>query len=266
MKGLPGMRKDQLEQDIAALLEDPQYAGHPLREALAALDGRYRDNIVQIEKLTSIADGFQMVARQKDQSVAERYRKQIRQMQKIARIADHYQGMLRSSNELLKAASTHDHLTGLPNRRLMIERLTSEESSVDRRRPPFSVALIDIDHFKKINDDYGHDAGDSLLITISNALSDSLRDSDLCARWGGEEFLVLLPETTGEGAHTIADRLRVDIAALRTADIPAEIQTTVSIGLAEHRPATPYTETIKRADQALYEAKRSGRNRIGLAE
>jgi len=260
------MRKDQLEQNIATLLADPQYEGHALRDALAALDERYREHIIQIEKLTSIADGFQTVARQKDQSVAERYRKQIRQMQKIARIADHYQGMLRSSNELLKAASTHDHLTGLPNRRLMIERLTSEESSVDRRRPPFSIALIDIDHFKTINDDYGHDAGDTLLIVISAALTESLRDSDLCARWGGEEFLILLPETTGEGAHNIADRIRLQIEALRTPAIPAEAHTSVSIGLAEHRPTTSYTETIKRADRALYEAKRGGRNRIALAE
>lgn len=264
--GFPTMRKDQLEHDIAELLADSQYENHPLREALAALDERYRDHIAQIERLTSIADGFQMVARQKDQSVAERYRKQIRQMQKIARIADHYQGMLRSSNELLKAASTHDHLTGLPNRRLMIERLTSEESSVDRRRPPFSLALIDIDHFKSINDDFGHDAGDKLLIRISSVLSESLRDSDLCARWGGEEFLILLPETSGEGAHVIADRLRLQIATLKTEDIPDTVQTTVSIGLAEHRAATSYTETIKRADKALYEAKRGGRNRIALAE
>lgn len=259
------MSDDQLEQRIKELLDDPEYEAHPLRAVLAELNDRYHDNIAQIERMTSISDGFQAAARLQNLSVAERYRKQIRQMQKIARIADRYQDMLLDSNAQLKAASTHDQLTGLPNRRLMIERLTAEASSVDRRREAFSLALIDIDHFKKINDAYGHDAGDALLVSIAGALRETLRDYDLCARWGGEEFLILLPETDGAGALVIAERLRSIIENLRTNGVPEGAQPSVSIGLAEHRPQTEYSETIKRADVALYGAKHAGRNRISLA-
>lgn len=255
-----------LEQEIAELLKDPQYQGHPLCEALETLFQRYQDHLNQIERLTSISDSYHAVVRERSQSLDERFRKQMRQLQKIVRISDHYHDMLRESNDALKQASTHDPLTGLPNRRFMYERLNAEAASVDRRRSPFSIAAVDIDHFKTINDECGHAVGDAALVNVANALSETLRVYDVCARWGGEEFLILLPETRGEAALEIASRLRVTVDNLVHSELPEGMKVSISIGIAEHPRDAPYEETIKRADQALYAAKRAGRNRIVLAD
>jgi diguanylate cyclase len=260
------MRDDaQLENQIAELLNDPQYAGHPAREALAALFAHYQDQLTQLEKLTTISDGYQQVLRERNQSLAERYRKQIKQLQKIVRISDHYQQMLRELNETLKVASTQDPLTNLANRRLMLDRLNAEAALFERHKQPFSLALADADFFKSINDEHGHETGDTALVAIARALSGALRAYDVCARWGGEEFLMLLPETDGANAQNLANRLRLTVEAIDTSALPSGIHLSISIGVAEHRPGATITETIRRADNALYEAKNSGRNRVVLA-
>ncbi|MBV9865867.1 MAG: biofilm regulation diguanylate cyclase SiaD [Abitibacteriaceae bacterium] len=260
------MRDDgQLEHDIAQLLDDPQYAGHPLREALGALLQRYDDQLTQLERLTSISDGYQSVLRARNESLTERYRKQIRQLQKIVRISDHYQKMLQETNEALKVASSQDPLTGLPNRRLMMERLKSEAALVARNKSPFSLALLDIDHFKRINDEYGHDIGDAALTSTARALCAGVRAYDFCARWGGEEFMVLLPETSGESAMEISSRVCMSVSTLQHSSLPADKRISVSIGVAEHAPGSEIAETIKQADLALYKAKHAGRNRVMLA-
>lgn len=253
-----------LDQEIAALLADAQYAGHPLRAALAALMAHQQEQITQLERLTSISDGYQSVLQQRNQSLAQRHQKQVRQLQKIVRISDHYQGSMRDLNEALKIASTQDPLTGLFNRRLMLERLKAEEALAKRRQTPFSIAMIDIDHFKRINDEFGHDVGDTVLVQFALALTGALRAYDICARWGGEEFLVLLPETSGPEALEIANRLRILIEELQIPAMPAAMPLSVSIGLAQHDPESDTTRTMKRADDALYQAKRSGRNRVVL--
>lgn len=257
----------QLENEIQSLLDDPQYEGHPLREALGALFQQHKDQITDLERLTAISDGYHSALRERNQSLAERYRKQIRQLQKIVRISDHYHEMLRDMNETLKVASTHDPLTGLPNRRLMMERLASQVGLAARRQVPFSVAVADIDFFKRINDVFGHDVGDRVLVGIAQAMNSTLRAYDVCARWGGEEFLILLPETTEPGALAIAERLRVTVAEFKFNIAEAEnpIQTTVSVGVATHQLYATLNETIKRADQALYQAKDLGRNRVVVA-
>lgn len=255
-----------LEQNIAELLADPQFDGHPVREALSALFEQYQDHLTQIERLTSISDGYQSVMRERNRSLGDRYRKQMRQLQKIVRISDHYQEMMRDLNKALKTASTQDPLTGLPNRRLILERLNGEVALVERRDTPFSLALVDVDHFKRINDAFGHDTGDRALIAIAHALTTGLRAYDVCARWGGEEFLILLPETPGPAAVAIAERLRVLVDTLHDPQLPEGIEFSVSIGIAQHRADSPLADTIKRADLALYEAKDKGRNRIVLTE
>lgn len=256
----------QLEQEIIALLGDPQYDGHPLREALAALFQHYQDQLTNLERLTAISDGYHSALRERNQTLAERYRRQIRQLQKIVRISDHYQGMLREMNEALKVASTQDPLTGLPNRRLMLERLNAEVALAARRGVPFSLALIDIDHFKNINDQFGHDVGDKALVGITRTMTECLRAYDVCARWGGEEFLVLFPETSAAGAKAIAERLRTTIESSALPDLPDEIHTSISVGIAPHEVESSLTETIKRADEALYKAKRAGRNQVVIAD
>lgn len=255
-----------MEQDIQAILADPQYAGHPAREALAALLERHREELANLERLTAISDRYQSVLRERNETITERYAKQLRQLQKIVRISDHYQGMMQQLNEALRIASTQDPLTGLPNRRLMMDRLNGEAAKTERGHPVFSLALIDADHFKQINDRFGHDIGDKALVAIAQAFARSLRPYDLAARWGGEEFLVLLPETSGEQAREVANRLRCAIEAIQEDNLPRDLKMTVSIGVAEHCPEARWDETIKRADKALYTAKWKGRNRVVVDE
>jgi diguanylate cyclase len=256
----------QLEHSIAGLLADPQFEGHPLREALAALFGQYHDHLVRMERITAISDHYQSAARERNQSIAARYDKQLRQLLKIVRISDHYQGMLHDLNQKLRIAAVQDPLTGLPNRRLMLDRLNAEATLASRRGIVFSLALIDIDHFKQVNDWLGHDMGDVTLIEVARVLSGGARPYDVCARWGGEEFLLLLPQTPGSNALEVAGRLRMKVETLEHPKLPEPLRVSVSIGVAEHRPADNLETTIKRADLALYEAKRSGRNHVVLSE
>lgn len=256
----------QLDHDIDAILADPQYSGHPAREALAALLERHKEQVASLERLTAISDRYQSVLREKNETITERYAKQLRQLQKIVRISDHYQGMMQQLNEALRIASTQDPLTGLPNRRLMMDRLDGEAAKAERGRPVFSLAIMDVDHFKQINDRYGHDIGDKTLVAISQAFARCLRPYDLAARWGGEEFLVLLPETTGDHAREVSNRLRSAMESIKEDHLPDNLQVSVSVGVAEHRADSKWDETVKRADSALYTAKWSGRNRVVVSE
>ena len=252
----------ELDEQIEALLADAQYENHPLRAALAQLLERQQDQVGQLERLTSISDGYQSVLNKRYQTLTERHNKQLRQLQKIVRISDHYQQMLQDLNESLRIASTQDPLTGLFNRRLMLDRLQNEAALTKRRRNLFSVLMIDIDHFKKVNDTWGHHAGDVALTMVASALQMAVRASDVCARWGGEEFLVLLPDTNATGGLEIAGRLLCAIRGLRVPQMPADRNLTVSIGLAQHGCNDDLNETLMRADHALYAAKAAGRDRV----
>jgi diguanylate cyclase (GGDEF)-like protein len=253
-----------LEKRICELLEREEYSGHALHDALAELFADYREHRAQLERLASISDGYQSIMRDRNRSLLERYDKQVRHLEKLVRISDHYQQNLQELNEALKIASLHDPLTNLPNRRFIIESLQHETSAVERGRKTFSLAIFDVDYFKTINDDWGHEAGDAALIAIAEAVTHSLRAYDVCARWGGEEFLILLPETTGQKALEIAERLRLKINELSLPNLPETRKITVSIGVAAHEPKTDFAQTIKRADGALFQAKREGRNRVAL--
>lgn len=256
----------QLEQRITELLKEQEFVGHPLREALADLYDQYREHLRQLERLTSISDGYQCVMRERNRSLVERYDKQVRHLRKIVQISDHYQQMLHDLSEAHKAAALHDPLTELPNRRMMVENLNNEVAAVERGRAVFSIAILDIDHFKSINDNWGHEVGDAALVAITQEIRKNLRAYDICARWGGEEFLILLPETPAGIALEVAERLRARIDEMELT--PANIShcVTVSIGIAEHRPGMTYSQTLKRADDALYDAKSSGRNYVVLAK
>lgn len=246
-------------------MANPDYQDHPARDALNDLWAHYTDLLNQLERLTAISDGYQSVLRERNQSLTERYRKQLRQLQRIVRISDHYQGMLQDLNDQLKVASTHDLLTGLPNRRLMTERLESEVARCARSHAPFSILLGDVDRFKRVNDSFGHDVGDKALMHIARALSKGLRSYDTASRWGGEEFLLFLPDTPGEVALEVANRLRQSVEELRDAELPQGLALSISIGVAEHRVDADLNQTIKRADTALYTAKHTGRNRVCVA-
>src|SRR5256714_10431136 len=162
--------------------------------------------------------------------------------------------------DVCEEAAFTDHLSGLANRRRFERQLEREVGRVLRFEHPFSLLMIDIDRFKKLNDDYGHDTGDEAIRRIAKALCEGTRGIDLAARIGGEEFAVLLVETNKQGALEVAERLRLAIKAL---EIPTAGHITASFGVAEcPSDAQTAIEILKAADVALYEAKRNGRDRV----
>ena len=166
---------------------------------------------------------------------------------------------------LLEEISTRDSLTGLYNRRFTRERMEDLESLYKRNKTVFSVIMCDIDYFKDINDSYGHGCGDKVLVEISRILSGLGRDYDILARWGGEEFLFVLPETDGESALAMAERVRILVEDSTVTYEEHEIKTTMTFGVSEYNEEGIHT-TIRNADRALYSGKRNGRNQVVLYE
>ncbi|MCC7473884.1 MAG: GGDEF domain-containing protein [Pirellulales bacterium] len=156
--------------------------------------------------------------------------------------------------------SLTDPLTGLPNRREFNERLEERMSAWNRRQEVFSLLMLDVDHFKKLNDHYGHLAGDQVLATLGGVLRGAIRREDKAARYGGEEFAVLLPGTTLSQAAIVAHKIREAILQTIVAHHDHRLTFTVSIGLATIQPGEAVESLIQRADEALYAAKGAGRN------
>lgn len=166
--------------------------------------------------------------------------------------------------EQIRQLATHDDLTGLLNRRAMLDRMQLEQHRSLRSGSPLLIAQLDIDHFKAVNDTHGHAAGDLVLQSFADTVRRNVRDTDVLARWGGEEFVLLLCDTPAADAVTLMERLRQAVQAMQV-PVPQSggpITVTVSIGLARHTPADPLAGTLERADRALYAAKAGGRNRV----
>ena len=170
------------------------------------------------------------------------------------------QDELRERNAELEAISRTDTLTGLPNRRHLQEHLMAAASSARRRPETMAVLMIDVDHFKGVNDRFGHDAGDVVLRAIGTRLASACRQEDIVGRWGGEEFLVVAPSTDVAGAAVLAERFREEAAAEPVFVGEETVMMTVSIGSAV---GTGDVDAVLRdADAALYAAKSGGRNRV----
>jgi diguanylate cyclase (GGDEF)-like protein len=169
---------------------------------------------------------------------------------------------LQAANTRLAEASRTDALTGLLNRRGFLEKGEVEIDRSQRSGKPLCVVMADIDHFKSVNDLHGHAAGDVALQGLASLLRSTLRSQDLVARWGGEEFILLLPETDLHGASQVAELIRRK-SAHQALDVDGiEVSVTLSFGLAEHRPDRSLEGTIAHADAALYRAKAEGRDRV----
>lgn len=161
----------------------------------------------------------------------------------------------------LREMASRDQLTNLLNRRRMHELLDMEWQRVQRTHHPTALIMMDLDHFKRVNDNFGHQAGDEVLQGFSTLAQASLRGADALSRWGGEEFLVLCPETTPEQAVTAMTRLQSALKTTPLLQAHPEFSITFSAGVAALRPGEPMDSAIDRADQALYRAKNEGRDR-----
>lgn len=171
----------------------------------------------------------------------------------------HTQATANAEAKLRRAADT-DALTGLLNRRRMSDRMLHAWELARRDRRPMAVMLLDVDEFKSINDRFGHARGDDVIITVGEVLKRTIRRGDLAARWGGEEFLVLLPDTHLADAHEIAERIRLAIVQTQLAD--PELTVSATLGLASWHEGESLDATIHRADTLLYRGKRKGRNLV----
>lgn len=185
----------------------------------------------------------------------------------IVRLRVRNQIELKRQRDMLARLSNLDGLTGIPNRRALNSCLDREWRRCQRSRKPVSVIMVDIDHFKKYNDTYGHLAGDDCLKSVSGILQQTLeRPGDLMARYGGEEFVALLPETDAKGAELVASKMLKVVADLRIPHVSAFTtdHVTVSIGVATMQPnrSTTNATLLEAADNALYQAKQNGRNRV----
>lgn len=186
----------------------------------------------------------------KDNLTADLLERTIRHVRKRHSLEQEQANMIQ---ELAKLSVT-DELTGLANRRELTRKLDEEVKRSARTGRPFALLMLDLDHFKQVNDKYGHQTGDKVLRQCSDALRKNLRGTDFAARYGGEEFCILLPETDLQGANILAEKFRQAIKSL-----PDPVPT-VSIGVAFWKPKSSTKDIISRSDKAMYKAKETGRD------
>ena len=194
--------------------------------------------------------------------LADHYRRLLRRMGKILLISDGYQARLMELNTRLSLLAHTDSLTGLSNRHAAMEKLEAERSRAERHGGVFSIAIADVDNFKAVNDAHGHEAGDRLLAALGHVLRAATRREDTCARWGGEEFLFLLPETGPGAVEGLVNKL---LAAVRALEVPyhgVALHCSLSAGCVSSRTDRSVDDLLREADAALYEAKRRGKDQL----
>lgn len=202
--------------------------------------------------------------REKLEEINAELQKELLTGMKLSEELEQSKEELQRANQQLHTMATTDPLTGMMNRRRMLDFLDYEATRMKRTDNAYSVLMCDIDHFKSVNDTYGHETGDVILKKVAAVLLEEVREQDKAARWGGEEFLLLLPETAGEGALTLAEKLRAAVAALETEVNGELLRVTMTFGAAVSHKEIDFDEVIRRADSALYEGKEGGRDRCFL--
>jgi diguanylate cyclase (GGDEF)-like protein len=259
----PGETTPRVRDAHAVLAEAFEAMGAP-GEALRHLKASYRVGAALSDAAVTLRLRNAMLAFDLDRA---RQQEEISRLRNVE-LANAYEELravheeLASSNRELQRISIEDALTGVFNRRYLDLQLSHEASRAQRRGRPLSVAMCDIDEFKQINDRLSHAVGDEVLRRLGRLLSQVARTEDLVCRYGGEEFLLVLPETELAGAYTLAERVRGAVSAHPWASVHPELSVTLSIGLAELGPGGDPEEMLGRADARLYDAKRLGRDRV----
>lgn len=250
----------ELEQRVVAALADDQYQDHPLYDVLSQLWQYNQSQWSRVEHMIKVSDSYQDMILQREKTLGERFDKHLRQLEKITRISDRYQTVLRETNLELEQASYMDALTGLPNRRKMLRRLKTEFES---HQGTMSLAMIDIDHFKHINDEFGHLIGDDVLVSVGNLIEHTVGELGHIARWGGEEFLVAFSQVESVAVECCLKKLADVVRNARFDSGQAgPIRVTISIGKTTFQTGDSIDSLITRADDALYRAKNSGRDKV----
>ncbi|MFE8033072.1 diguanylate cyclase [Thiohalocapsa marina] len=254
----------RLEQALAQARAD-QRAGRPLQIPPLELERRCKDGTCVWVELTmsAITDGddrcVELLGISRDICARKHAEAQLQQARAAAEAATR---ALQAANAELRELATKDALTGAWNRRYFEHTAAAERTRAQRHGTPLSLILLDIDHFKAINDRFGHQAGDAALVALSALVRANLRRSDVLARWGGEEFALLLPHCDLHGAACVAEKLRAELAAATFATIGS---LSASFGVGQLRPGETLDAWIKRVDDALYAAKHAGRNQVVIA-
>jgi len=235
-----------------------------INKMLVIADGNYEESSGitstknnEIHALARVFDKMRLTIREKMTALSEH---QAHLEQEVYKRTEE----LAKANDRLKMISRTDELTKLPNRRDIREKISYEISRFDRSKRKFSFLFVDIDKFKDFNDHYGHVCGDLVLKTVAETMKTSLRKQDIISRWGGEEFLALLPETPLGGASLVAERLRKKIEEMEISFANQQLHVTVTVGVAEYDERLGMDHSINLADRALYEGKQTGRNKIVL--
>lgn len=264
--GIEGF-KTALNRPIDLILCDVEMPGMDGFKFLRMMNSREELQDIPIIMLTGREDSETKV-RGLEEGASDYVTKPFDPAEMIARVKvqlkiKSLQDKLKKSNQMLLELSHTDPLTGLNNRRFMMEGLAREFERSQRKNAPLSMIMIDIDHFKTINDTYGHQKGDAVLQGLAALLKQHLRQYDTAARYGGEEFALILPETGIEEAAQVAERLRQATEKLIFEDL-SQLRMTASFGIATTPADTVQSldDLIREADYALYNAKRAGRNRV----
>ncbi|MEL6546648.1 MAG: diguanylate cyclase [Myxococcota bacterium] len=265
--GLAGL-KELLNGEVDLVvcdLEMPDLDGYKFlslkKEQLSVVD-------IPVVMLTGVANDVSSKVRCFEAGASDYVTKPYEPLELIARVRAHLslkllRDELRDKAKILEELSATDELTGLTNRRRFFEHLRVELSRAERHKTPTGLLMMDIDHFKSINDIHGHQGGDLALAAVGKLLKHRVRAYDIAARYGGEEFCVLLPDTPLKDAQEVAERLREGIEAIEVRHDGEPVSLTVSIGIAHaHGIAVEGPLLIKHADAALYAAKSAGRNRV----
>lgn len=265
--GLEGL-KILLNEKIDVVLCDVEMPGMDGFKFLAMVNAREDLQDIPILLLTS-HEAMETKVKGLEQGASDYLTKPFSPEELLARVKVHLkikalQDDLRANNQLLQKLAQTDPLTELHNRRHMMETLEAEFDRSSRIGSPFALLMVDLDHFKQVNDSYGHQLGDKVLQSIAWEIKGSLRQYDSAARFGGEEFALLLPETALKGANLVAERLRQSINDIEFAGPLSGLQMTVSIGIATipSDNVRSVSDLIRLADDALYAAKHNGRNRV----
>ena len=276
-----GQLMDRLSH-IDGALDASNESNKAVNECHANLEKEIQEQTGHIEYQAKTATDLNQLKNQVQQRVdtirtnMDEYREQEKKLleaaeEKMEHLVQRLNEMEEETENLRKKVTEHnlqafnDTLTGIPNRHAYEERLQQEYARWKRYQQPLAIMVVDIDNFKQINDNYGHRAGDKALRIIANQLQNMTRETDLIARYGGDEFVLLLPETSAKGALAIAEKLRNAVEKCAFHFREKKVTITVSCGISEYLSGDAPEDAFERADQALYKSKHKGRNQFSSA-